>query len=358
MFSSKSFWLGVLFALMGLFLTAEILLRATVPMGFWYRHLDISGDMASLSEVKDRIHYSTPQSRPTFLLGDSILGASALTEHHVPQARSKTLSRFLVSQLGARNQSALSLGSDGNLLTDILALNTEIQPQPTDHILLILNFRMFAEEFAGGSKSLSRYFFEPDLPVDLQSRVQPDTPPSQEVRLSDGLYTLMSRHWFLFRETQMMKTLWYYPSQKDFFQHLLETVVGQNDAQADMVEAALKQKIASYYKSYSWDPNALPLTCLQRILTSWKENHVHVTLVLSPQNPDFLGDYLDKPSFQKNRVILDQFMKSYLSPDIHYEDWADHYPSTMFLDHCHLTPEGNERYATDLIQLMTEAKHE
>jgi hypothetical protein len=358
MFSSKSFWLGVFISLLGLFLAAEALLRVTVPAGFWYRHLDVSGDMTSLPEIRDRIKYSHPLERPLFLLGDSILGASSLIEHRVPQARSKTLSRVLVSRLGARNQYALSLGSDGNLLTDILALNTEIQPQPGDRLLLLLNFRMFAEEFADGPKALSRYFLKADLPDEIQNRLQPSSPPSQETQLSDGLCDLMSRHWFLFRETQMMKTLWYYPSQKDFYQHLLETVVGANVDQADMVEAALKQKIATYYQPYLWDKNALPLVCLQKILASWAENHVHATVVLSPQNPKFLGPYLDRPSFKKNRVLLARFMKPYVSTNIHYEDWADHYPAKMFLDHCHLTVEGNEQYAADLIRLLEGDKNE
>jgi len=352
MFSSKSFWAGAFSALFGLLVLTEVLLRITVPAGFWYRHLDISGDMTSLPEIRDRIRYAYPLERPLFLLGDSVLGASALTEHRIPQARSKTLSRQLTLQLHTRNQPALSLGSDGNLLTDILALNTEIQPQSTDHVLLLLNFRMFAQEFAEGPKGLSRLFLKSDLPTDIQERLTPNPPPTQEANLSDDLYNQMSQYWFLFRETQMIKTLWYYPSQKDFYQHLLEDAVGQNETQADMVEAALKQKIATYYQPYVWDKNALPLTCLRKILDSWAAHHVQVTILLTPQNQKFLGSYLDKPSFRKNRALLAAFMKPYASQGIHYEDWANRYPTTMFLDHCHLTPEGNKHYAADLTQLL------
>ncbi len=352
MFLSKSFWLGAFCALLGLLTLSEILLRLTVPTGFWYRQLDISGDMTSLPEVRDRILYSHPLERPIFLLGDSILGASALTEHRIPQARTKTLTRALTAQLSSRQQTALSLGSDGNLLTDILALNTEIQPQSNDHILLILNFRMFAQEFAEGPKGLSRYFLETNLPPDIQARLKPETPPSEESKLSDDLFNQMAEHWFLFRETQMMKTLWYYPSQKDFYQHLLENTVGRNDAQADMMEAALKQKIATYYQPYLWDKTALPLVCLHKILDSWAAQQVHVTVVLSPQNQNFLGSYLDKPSFKKNRAALAKLMKSYSAKGIHYHDWADRYPSSLFLDHCHLTPEGNQRYSVELTQLL------
>src|SRR5580700_8732583 len=98
MFSSKSFWFGAFLALLGCLLTFEILLFLTIPMGYWYNHLDISGDMTSLPEVQDRIKYAYPFQRPFFLLGDSVLGSSALTEHRIPQARSKTLTRVLTNR--------------------------------------------------------------------------------------------------------------------------------------------------------------------------------------------------------------------------------------------------------------------
>ncbi len=71
-------------------------------------------------------------------------------------------------------------------------------------------------------------------------------------------------------------------------------------------------------------------------------------MVLTPQNQKFLGSYLDKPSFERNRKVLAAFMKSYIRQEITYRDWADRYPSPFFLDHCHLTPEGNRQYADDL----------
>jgi len=354
MFSSKSFWLGVLTSLFGLLFASETLMRLTIPLGFWYRHFDISGDMSSLPELRDRIRYAAP-SRPLFLLGDSVLGASALTEHRVPSPRNQTLTHDLTAELVSQGHSALSLGSDGNLLTDILALNGEIDPQPTDHILLLLNFRMFAQEFAEGQKGLAHAFLKDDLPVALQARVAPNPPLSQEARLSDDLYDQMAAHWALFRETQMFKSLWYYPSQKDFFQHLLERLVGTNEIQEEIAEDALKQKVASYYAPYLWPTNGLPFTSLKQLLDEWASKGVQVTIILTPQNPKFLTGYLDKPSYDKNRAALARFLKPYAAKGIRYQDWSAQYPSSLFFDHCHLKPEGNQRYAQDLAKLLGEA---
>ena len=347
---SKTFLLGALSSFLGLLFLAEILLRLTVPAGFWYRHFDLSGDMTSLAEMRDRIQFATPSEHRVLLLGDSVLGASALEEHRIPQARTKTLSALLGGGLREKKgMDALSLGSDGLLLTDIEGLSAEWISHPPRKVLLLLNFRMFSKEFAEGPKALSRAFLMSDLPEDIQKRLAPDKAPSQETQLSDRLYAWMCDHWFLFRETQMAKVLWYYPSQKDFFQRQLEKVVGTNETQSEIVEAALKQKIATYYQAYTWDPQALPLTSLKRVLDQWTAAHIPVRIILTPQNPKFLGSYLDKPSFQKNRKVLAAFLKTYLSHGVAYQDWADKYPPSFFLDHCHLTPEGNQRYAEDLM---------
>ncbi len=352
---SKSFYLGILTSLFGLTLSAEIALRMTVPTGFWYRHFDISGDMTSLAELRDRIQFfpkNDSGERPILLLGDSVLGASALMEHRIPGAREKTLTSFLRKDFQNTKEFPLSLGSDGLLLPDIEALTPEFLPRKPSEILLLLNFRMFSQEFNEGTKALSRYFLKDHLPQDVQQRIGNDPKSNPESRLSDGLYEFLSRHWFLFRETQTAKTLWYYPSQKDFFQRILEKIVGQNETQLEIVEAALKQKIASYYQPYLWDSRELPLTCLKVVLDQWEAQHIPVLVVMTPQNKKFMGDYLDEASFDKNRKILSGFMKPYQKEGMLYFDWAEHYPSSDFLDHCHLNQQGNEKYAKELADLL------
>jgi hypothetical protein len=350
---NRSFWAGVGCSFLGLLLAAEISLRITVPSGFWYRHFDLSGDMTSLAELRDRSRYAVPPERKVVLLGDSVLGASALCEHRLPDARSKTLARALGASLEPLGYRALNLGSDGLLLPDIQALATQVASEPRQKILLLLNFRMFAKDFGQGPTALSRRFLLGSLPPDIQKRSASSGQVAEETRLGDLLYDGMAEHWFLFREAQAFKTLWYYPSQKDFFQRTLEGIVGVNEAQTDMVEAALKQKVASYYQAYDWEKTALPFTCLKDILDGWAQRGVDVTVVLTPQNPSFLGPYLDKPSFERNRRNLAAFMRPYGTKGIRYRDWSARYPAALFFDHCHLKPEGNLRYATDLQTLLT-----
>ncbi len=351
---NKVFVRGAAVSFFGLLLLSEIFLRMTVPAGFWYRHFDFSGDMTSLSEIRDRIRFAPREGSRVYLLGDSVLGASALTEHRFPEARSKTLSFFLNRRLKQSGNHALSLGSDGLLLPDIEGLSVEFEARPPERILLLLNFRMFSKDFVQGPKAVSRSFLRKNIPPEFQGRFTAVSSESRESELSDRLYEEFCAHWFLFRETQMFKTLWYYPSQKDFYQRLLETAVPRSETQSDMAEAALKLKLASYYQAYDWEPRSPSFECLGRTLDRWTKSGVRVTVVLTPQNREFLGDALDGPSFEKNRQTLAVFLKAYTVSSLIYLDWSARYPPSLFLDHCHLNPEGNERYAGDLASLLDE----
>ncbi len=357
---SKSLLLGALTSFLGLVFLSEILLRLTVPTGFWYRHLDLSADFTSLPEIRDRLRYGTQGNPEILILGDSILGASALMEHRVPGARTLTLGRFLNHELGLKGIHALPLGADGVLLPDLLALSAELLPGDgtkllgprPEKILLLLNFRMFAQDFASGPKALSRDFLREDLPSSVLTALGTDPKKTEENRLSDRLYDFLCGHCFLFRETQMAKTLWYYPTQKDFFQRQLERVMGPPKEDEDLAEASLKLKIAAYYQAYHWPPDALPYQSLALLLDKLKQSGIPVEVVLSPQNPGFLGDYLDRPSYENNRKNLKVFMKAHGFEGLEYQDWSDRYGPRSFLDHCHLTPEGNQAYSKDLADLL------
>ncbi len=153
---NKSFFVGVFnSARSAPSVFTEIFLRVTVPAGFWYRHFDLSGDMTSLAEIRDRLSFAAPPDHRVLLLGDSVLGASALMEHDISQARLQALSIRLKQNLRASGVKAISLGSDGLLLPDIEGLTSEFLGHPPEKILLLLNFRMFSKEFGEGPKALS-----------------------------------------------------------------------------------------------------------------------------------------------------------------------------------------------------------
>jgi hypothetical protein len=270
-----------------------------------------------------------------------------MTQKRIPKARQLTLARQLNVLAQSTDACAVNLGSDGLLLPDMEALSQYLDRGKPQSVLLLLNFRMFAPEFESGINSLSRPFLNShDVPSDDTSRAE----------------SFLLRHCTLFRVTRLLRTMWYEPSQKDFFQRILENVL-RLQSDPDIQQAALVMKMAPYYPSKNWDLQGAPLQSLGKALQNLRGLHIPITVVLTPQNPSFFGSRFDFAAYNANRRILASVLQKYLGSDIHYFDWADHFPPQDFLDHCHLTPDGNAQLALDLWSVLktdqpSESSHE
>src|SRR5215813_4361720 len=100
----------------GLLIAFEIASRLLVYSDFWYDRIDFTGTLSSLPELQDRIAWASRKPQLTVLLGDSILGAGALLERGVPDARRRTIPVFLGEDAAGRGWSVVSFGADGLLL--------------------------------------------------------------------------------------------------------------------------------------------------------------------------------------------------------------------------------------------------
>ncbi len=101
--------------------------RAGPPAPDWlYRRLDFSGSLTSLPELQERIAWNARRPRPVFLLGDSVLGATALWEHRLEHPRRLTIPARLAPPAAAAGWSVQSLGADGLLLPDLEAIDRAI----------------------------------------------------------------------------------------------------------------------------------------------------------------------------------------------------------------------------------------
>lgn len=333
---TRNFLLGML-ASLGLFLLmGEGLCRWVTNTGFLYDRMNPVVDITSRPETMDRLRWGSDQPQPLYLLGDSVLGPTAMTQKRLPDSRSNSLSHHLDLLARSSGACAVNLGCDGLLLTDIEALTEYLGQGGPKRVLLLLNFRMFAPEFESGKTSVSRpYLNLHEVPVDSAARIE----------------SFLLRHSALFRVTRLLRTLWYQPSQKDFFQRILENTL-HLESDPDIQQAALVMKVTPYYPSKTWDPKGAPFQSLERVISNLRTHHIPVMVVLTPQNPSFFGKRFDLASFDANRRLLQTFFQKGQAHGFRYLDWATHYPPTDFLDHCHLTAEGNARYAKDLWNVL------
>jgi hypothetical protein len=332
---------GAALAFVTLLLFSEMVSRILVHSGFWYDRFDFSGVLSSLPELQDRIRWASQKPQLTVLLGDSVLGAGALLERGVPDARRRTVPAFLRQAARESGWNVISLGADGLLLRDLEGIVKQVRRDPPRRTIVFLNVRMFAAEYQEGAGTASRGFLAAAAAAAWKGA--PDQPPGT------GLGQSAFSYCYLFRMTQLLKTLWYFPSQHAFFQRTVARFLGEQEDR-DLQDATLALKVAPYYRSL-WQTSAPSFRALDEIIDSGLPKG-GLTLLLSPQNPSFLGGSVDPVTLERNRATLNSFLRDRKNDSFTYLDWSDRYPPEQFLDHCHLTPSGNRQLAQDLFRAL------
>lgn len=318
----------------------EIACRVFAATGFLYRRFDLSGALTSLAEVDDRLRIVHSDPRAVVLLGDSVLGGTALWEHREPRAREAALASGLRRELARTGRASVSLGADGLLLPDLQALAQPIAEAHPGAVLLLVNFRMLASEFQSTERATSRDFLAPARPHGSTG--------SPEPVLSRLLFTEASRHVALFRTAQLVRVLWYFPTQRDAIQRLVDPLFSP-DQSDDVREAALRLKIAPIYRE-TWRMDAIALRAARDLVRTLSVRGIRTVVALAPQNPAVVEAVGDPEAFRRNRALL----RETLAPAT-LHDLADRYPDDLFLDHCHLTAEGNQLLAVELARILSEA---
>ena len=344
--TDRSFWRGALAGFVGSLLAAELLCGAWTASGAFYRRFDVDGQLTSLAEIRDRLRASERDSGRILLLGDSVLGGGALAEHREADPRAKSLVRRLRVALGPDGRRLVALHADGLLLPDLEALCREAAPSPSDRLILVLNFRMFAPEFQAPAKALSRPFLRAALP----EAARPDLAPvPAEEALSLALSEGAARASRLYRTSSLLRSLLFFPNQKDAVQRSLEGLA-PTDPDDPVEEAALRLRVAPYYRPGGWRDDSAGNRSLRRLLEGLP-GAARVVVVLSPQNGDALRDLGDPADITGRRASMVRLVTT-AAPRALLADWTDRYPPVRFLDHCHLTAEGNVAFAADLAALL------
>jgi len=345
----RSFVAGAAASFFVLILLAEGAARWAAGSGWIYRRLDFSGSLTSLPELEQRIAWNARRAYPIFLLGDSVLGPTALWEHRVDHPRRLTIPAQLAPAAAAGGMSVQSLGADGLLLPDLEAIDRTIEAgraQTPARRVIVLNVRMFAAEFAAPAKALSRDFLRPEL----EGAVPDAALGRPEDALGDRLSASAARHCVLARTAWQLQPLWYFPTRRDAFRRLLEPARGAAAGEdGDLQEAALHLKVDPYYRG-RWDSSSVAFRALDALLEAARSrSDTQTIVVLTPQNPEFAGD---AETFDRNRRVLFDFVTARTGSSVVYRDLANAFPPEKFLDHCHLTPEGNREYAEILLALL------
>ena len=335
---ARVYWISLLIVL----LTLEAISRVLHPA--FLAHAP-DGYISNVAHVDDVLSRARDESA-ILLLGDSVLGPSALLEHHVAAPRSKSLSSKLRQSFALANTAALSLGADGMLPADMTALVSHLPHDYRGGVVVILNARMFSSEFQLPN---SARFFPFLKPLQQPETLSPES--SDDVRLGNALFETLSKNSVLFRSLHQLRGYWFVPSPEGAIQRVIEDLSGY-EGEGDLKEAILRQKVAPFYAPRVWSRDDPQIQELLAMVSDLASRRIPVTVVFSPQNPDFIMSPSDQATFTENVSRLGGWAQKAGATHVHL--FADRWGSDSFLDHCHLTPEANARLAQDIVRIVRE----
>ncbi|MCM3876090.1 MAG: hypothetical protein NEA02_06685, partial [Thermoanaerobaculia bacterium] len=182
----------------------------------------------------------------------------------------------------------------------------------------------------------------PALPPGSRAELVPAAAP-EETAIGARLYGGAASASVLFRLTQQLRTIWYYPTPADARQRLVESVFGK-PPMGDVEEAALRMRVEGFYQE-PWREDARAARTLRRLIPALCRADPRLLVVFSPQNPSYIakgGPELAGANANLLRAIVGQGGSG------SFVDLSAAFPEELFLDHCHLTAEGNLRLAEEI----------
>lgn len=110
----------------------------------------------------------------------------------------------------------------------------------------------------------------------------------------------------------------------------------------------LRVRIAPYYSSSSLFAEGESIRRFEHFLDRLHALRVPTMIVFTPINYDFVGNSLNGPTYRANLAFLKQWFEARygLDPGMRLLVIDRELPVSQFIDHCHLTAEGNRQLAT------------
>lgn len=335
---TRAFWVALLILLALCEAVARIVYPSVLGKG-------TEGYLSSAAYVQD-ILSAARDSHSVVMMGDSILGPSALREHHVENPQRNQLSAILRTMLKSSNVPVVTVSADGMLPADMAAALMLPSPRLTNHLIVVLNVRMFSPDFQVAGRDFFFSFLKKESPYsgDPLFRISDEA-------LGSRLFNAATQSSTLFRLLYQMRGLWFTPNPQAAFQVLFERAFGEA-TDGDLKEAILRSRVQSFYAPRLWMESDVQISKLLELARSAISQGGRILVVMAPQNPQFLPTPEAALQLRRNVARLEVLLKEI--DGVRFHSFVDAYPTEYFLDHCHLSPQGNETFARAIIEQMEE----
>ncbi len=304
----------------------------------------VNNQIASREVLRDIIKAHARGDKPVILiLGDSVVYGSGMHAHQVDRWREQTLPAFLEKKL--EDYTVIDVSMDGSLPLDYLALYQHARELDVAWVILNLNYRMFSNKYQEGPQAISRVWLLEDLPPNPFQLVY--QPPTGD-RILQGLRKVS----LLFRYSEAMRSSIFFPTREEKFNQWLKTLLPARALrEPEDQELLLKLKIKPYYFTREIGENNVSLLAARLLLKQMEREGQNYIVFFTPQNLEFIEEIYNQEAFAYNLQYIQDQLRSHDEPEnFRYYNWSALYPTPAFYDHCHLTPQYNEKLAQALAE--------
>lgn len=309
----------------------------------------VNNQIASREVLQDLLRAHTRQGKPVILvMGDSAVYGSGMHAHQVARWREQTLPAFLQRKL--EDYTVIDISLDGALPLDYLALYQQARNLNVAWVIVNFNYRMFAPKYQEGLQAISRMWLVEDLPEQPWQLAY--VPPTGD-RILRGL----RKSSVLFRYSEALRNSIFFPTREEKFNQWLQALLPARAwREPEDKELLLKLKLKPYYYTPAFSADNTSLRAARALLAQMQAQGQNYLAFFTPQNQAYVEEIYNQATFAGNlRFVQSQLQTGDGASNHQYYDWSGLYPAPAFYDHCHLTPQYNEKLAQVLVDALQSA---
>jgi hypothetical protein len=265
-----------------------------------------------------------------------------------PAARAETIPAVIRSRAAryVGHDRIVNLSMEGALVNDYGGLSRLLFEQQLfpSAVLIQLDYRVLSPVH-DADQNLSRRWLEAYVPTVERPVTGDPGSPEFAARPIDEWFTrtlLRSNAYVLMRG-----------GRHRLNQRVLDTFEGWGLRQPASPQdtEVLKLLVGPFYRTDIPLSRSHVLPDLLRVIDGLAARHIPVQLCFTPANFAFLGDQVNVAAYRANVAALEAAIgERYAGTGmVRWTSLEGDIPETMFVDHCHMTPEGNRRVADRML---------
>jgi hypothetical protein len=331
--------LGVAIFILLVEIAASIALRS-LSFGF-------SG-LENVEEVLLKLRAAPPSQPYILVLGDSVMVEGALEKARVAAAREHSIAARLgrILEAKAPGSRVVSLAMEGALANDYSALERIIEKhyRLPAVVVMQLDYRLLSP--TNDPANLSRDWLQLYATGDAGEGVTVDLKPIDKVSRPIDAFVreqilLDSDAYVLLRGGRRLA--------KECF---VNALVRRPELPPTREDSVIRLLVTRYYRSDSRLAAGRPMAAVERVIDRLLARHIPVLVCFTPANFEYLGDRINAPMYEFNVSEFQELLRRRYQSDARFRlaVFEGSIPARLFLDHSHLSADGNELMARMMVR--------